>query len=68
MIKVEFSLADMKRILKEAGAPRVSKKAALELGEVLEMYAGYISEDAAGRAQEQGRKTVRKEDVMQAKA
>lgn len=68
MIKVEFSVADMKRILKQAGASRVSKKAALELGEVLEMYAGYIAEEAAGQAQEEGRKTVRKGDVLEAKA
>lgn len=65
---VEFSVADMKRILKEAGASRVSREAAEKLSEVLEMYAGYISEEAVGQAQEHDRKTVRKEDVMQAKA
>jgi len=68
VIRVEFSVADMKRILKGAGASRVSKEAAIKLDEVLEMYAGYISEEAVGRAQDQGRKTVKKEDVMRAKA
>lgn len=63
---MEFAKAKMKAILKKNGASRVSEDALKELGKTLEKYAGYISEEATGQANEDGRKTVRKEDVIEA--
>lgn len=63
---MEFSKAKMKEVIKEQTDKRVSEDSALELSDILETYAGDISEDAIARAHEKGRKTVRAEDVREA--
>lgn len=64
--KMEFSIPKMKEIVKNNSDKRVSKEAAEELGEVLERFAGDVSEEAKAVAKRDGRKTVRKEDVREA--
>ncbi len=59
----ELSIAAMERILKKAGAERVSKDAAEYLAEVLEEIAMDIASQAITFAQHAGRKTVRVEDI-----
>jgi histone H3/H4 len=62
----ELSTAPMHRLLKKAGAERVSEEAAEELRRVLEEVGMMISTEAIRRALSAGRKTVRKEDVRSA--
>jgi len=59
----KLPLAIMERLLKEAGAERVSQDAKEALAEVLEDYALGIGKDASLLSEHAGRKTVRKEDV-----
>ena len=59
----ELPIAPIKRILKEAGAQRVSDDAAIELAKVLEEYGEEISEAANRLAKHAGRKTVKAEDI-----
>jgi histone H3/H4 len=59
----ELPIAPIKRILKEAGAQRVSDDAAAQLAKVLEEYGEQISEDANRLAKHAGRKTVKAEDI-----
>lgn len=63
---MEFSTSKMKDLIKSETSKRVSKGAAEELREVLETYAGDISEQAIKVAKDDGRKTVRGEDVRNA--
>lgn len=63
---MEFSTSKMKDLIKSETSKRVSKGAAEELREVLETYAGDISEQAINVAKDDGRKTVRGEDVRDA--
>lgn len=63
---MELPKTKMKDILKSAGAERVSEDAAKELGNILEIFAGDVCEEAIARAKEDGRKTVRREDVVEA--
>lgn len=62
----EFTQAAMKRIIHRNTDRQVSADAAEELGEILELFAGDISEEAIAQAREDGRKTVRREDVQAA--
>ncbi len=59
----ELSTAPMHRLLKKAGAERVSEEAAEELRRVLEEVGMMVSTEAVRRALSAGRKTVRREDV-----
>ncbi len=59
----ELSIAAMERILKKAGAERVSKRAAEYLAEVLEDIAMDIAKEAITLAAHAKRKTVRVEDI-----
>ncbi len=59
----ELGLSTMERLMKKAGAKRVSKDAALELGLLLENISAIISNDAAEFAVHAGRKTVFAEDI-----
>ena len=65
-VKYEVGIAAMYRILKKAGAERVSEESAAELRSVVEGAAGAIAADAVRMASHAGRKTVRAEDVRMA--
>lgn len=62
----ELSTAPMHRILRKAGAVRVSEDAAEELRRILEGVGARIGEQAVALAQHAGRRTVRREDVEKA--
>lgn len=53
----------MERLLKRAGALRVSEDSKVALKKALEDYAQKIGESATKYAQHAGRKTVKSEDV-----
>lgn len=63
---MEFSNSKMKEVIKRQTDKRVSEDAAVNLGEVLETFAGDGAEEAIAVAEENGRKTLRAEDVKQA--
>jgi len=63
---MEFSIAKMKEIIKSQGDKRVSEESADELRSILEMFAGDIAEESIAVADENGRKTVRAEDIREA--
>lgn len=56
----------MKELIKSQGDKRVSEDSAQELGKVLERFAGDVAEEAIAVAREDGRKTVRAEDIRKA--
>ena len=56
-------LAAMERILKQAGAERVSDKAKTAMKEVVEEIVEKISKDAIRYAEHAGRNTVKSEDI-----
>lgn len=56
-------LAAMERILKQAGAERVSDSAKIALKELIEEIAEKISHDAIKFAAHAGRKTVKSGDI-----
>ena len=59
----ELSNASMERIMRKAGAERVSATAVAELAEALEEYGARLSKEAIELVRHAGRKTVKKEDV-----
>lgn len=59
----ELPLAPVKRIIKQAGAHRVSEDAVGELRDELERYATDRAREAKQYAEHAGRKTVQAEDV-----
>ena len=63
MPEPEIGLATVYRIIKKAGAERVSDDAADELRQILEELAIDISRQAIELASHAGRKTVRSEDI-----
>lgn len=63
---MEFSIAKMKEIIKTQGDKTVSEESAEELRDVLERFAGDIAEEAIAIARDNGRKTVRAEDIKKA--
>ena len=58
-----FGLPAMYRILKKAGAERVSDESAKELGRILEDIGVEIAKNAVEMSKHANRKTVRGEDV-----
>jgi len=56
-------LAAMEKLLKTAGASRVSEEAKVALREVIEDIAKDIAERASKFAQHSGRKTIKSSDV-----
>jgi len=63
----DMPLAPLERILKKAGAKRVSKSALVEFAEVIIDYAHDISAKAAELAEHAGRKTIIGADIKLAK-
>lgn len=61
-----IAVAPVDRILRKAGAQRVSKAAALELRDIVENFANRMAKEAVKKSSEAGRKTVVREDVVQA--
>ena len=59
----ELGLSAMYRILKKAGAERVSDESAEELRSILEDVATTIAKSAVDMSSHAGRKTVKAEDV-----
>ena len=63
----ELPIAPVKRLLKNAGAARISDEAAVELAAVLEEYGEDIAADATKLAKHAGRKTVKASDIALAR-
>jgi histone H3/H4 len=59
----ELPLAPIKRLIKNAGAQRVSDSAEIALGKVLEQWAEKVSIQAVTLAKHAGRKTVKASDI-----
>ena len=59
----ELGLSAMYRILKKAGAERVSDESADELRRVIEEIADSIAKNAVEMSSHAGRKTVKGEDI-----
>jgi histone H3/H4 len=66
MVK-DMPLAPLERILKKAGAKRVSKSALVEFAQVIISYAHDLSAEASALAEHTGRKTIIGSDVRLAK-
>ncbi len=56
-------LAPVERIVRKAGADRVSEGAGVELAKVLEDYGLEVSREAITLAKHAGRTTVKEEDI-----
>ena len=61
--KKGVALAAMEKLLRDAGAQRVSEDAKQALKEALEAYASRLGSDASKYATHAGRKTIKAEDV-----
>ncbi|MEE1117017.1 histone family protein [Methanosphaera sp.] len=59
----ELPIAPIKRLLKNAGASRISEDAAIKLADVLEEIGEDLARDATKLAKHAGRKTVKAEDI-----
>lgn len=59
----ELSCAALERMMKKAGAQRVSAAAIEALAQAMEEYGLALSTEAAALARHAGRKTVKREDV-----
>ncbi|HIG96797.1 MAG TPA: histone [Candidatus Aenigmarchaeota archaeon] len=64
---MELTLQPLRKLLKKAGAKRVSDKAAEELGKVLEEKTKALLLDAKRLSEHAGRRTVMKRDVRAAR-
>ncbi len=60
---MELPLSPIERIIRNAGAERVSEDAVIALAGVLKERAEEISEDAIALAKHAGRKTVTADDI-----
>jgi histone H3/H4 len=60
----EFGLAVMNRVIKKAGAERVSDEASDTLRRILEEIATNISKTAIELANHAGRKTIKSDDIL----
>jgi len=65
--KKELPLAPLERLLRDAGAKRVSKTAVKEFAGVIADYAHDLSGEAATLAKHAGRKTIIDTDVRMAR-
>lgn len=62
---MEFSIRSMRQILEENTEKRISDDAASELGGFLDKWAEGVGTEAVEVAEEDGRTTVRAEDIRQ---
>ena len=56
-------ISPIDRLMRKAGAERVSEEASKKMAEVLEEYASEVARGAADVARHTGRKTVKAEDI-----
>ncbi|MBQ6218495.1 MAG: histone family protein [Methanosphaera sp.] len=63
----ELPIAPVKRLLKNAGATRISDEASEELAKVLEEIGEDLARDATRLAKHAGRKTVKAQDIILAR-
>ena len=63
----ELPLAPLERIMRNAGADRVSEDAVIALAEIIEDIAEELSEDAIAIAKHAGRKTIMADDLKLAR-
>jgi histone H3/H4 len=62
----ELPIAPVTRLVRNAGAERVSEEASQELVRLLEEYGEKIAKKAVSLAKHAGRKTVKVEDILEA--
>ncbi|MHC1636301.1 MAG: histone family protein [Candidatus Methanospirareceae archaeon] len=62
----ELPVAPITRIVRSAGAERVSEEASAELVRIVEEYATKVAKEAVMLAKHAGRKTVKKDDILKA--
>ena len=55
--------APVERVIREAGAKRVSESAGVALADILEQHGHKIAKEAVRLANHAGRKTIRAEDI-----
>lgn len=63
MVTSEFSHSGISRMLKKAGAERISNESSNELGRILEEIGESIAKHAVEMSMHAGRKTIKAEDI-----
>ena len=62
-MKNEIKVAPMHKLIKRAGADRVSEESAIALGKALEEIGVKVAKEALDYAKHAGRKTVKAKDI-----